>query len=189
MNPPDSRHDLASLRRLWHRWVAVVELFAMRRRGRRRLSPRAYEVLYGEVLAACRGRGEAAAEGERAFYHGLENLVLPWLNLRAFERANWDILFDLLECCRQAERQLGGGGWFAGARWRAVPLFAGAGAGLLFAGFWALRWTTGNQWGSDLFNPLWLAVKNSTAAERLYAAGGGVIAVSIFLVVRLGRRS
>jgi hypothetical protein len=189
MNPPDNTRDLGPLRRLWHRWVPVVELFALRRRGRRRVTPRGYQALYEELLAACRAHGETARNGDRAYYDGLEGLVRPWLNLRAFEKADRDILFDLLERCREADRRMGGsGGRFTGSGWWAVPLYAGAAGGLLLSGFWGLRWLAGNAWDADWLRPLWLAVKNSTTAERLSAVGGVVALFTILMVVRLGRR-
>jgi hypothetical protein len=96
----------------WSRWTAIVELFARRRRSRRRLDPGAYTTLRNELIAACRSLAETERDGElRSYYTALEDTVRPWLSLRVLARTDREILFTLLSRCREVERELTGRRW------------------------------------------------------------------------------
>jgi hypothetical protein len=95
------------LKSQWRAWTAVVELFALRR-TRRRVDPGDYELLYNQLIRACRSRADASDEARRPLYESLENLARPWLTLGSLVRLDREILFDLLIRCRQAELRLHG---------------------------------------------------------------------------------
>ena len=81
--------ELATLKRCWRRWTAVVNLFARRRGARHRVDPRAYDTLHKELLEACRAQEGTADEAGRAFYESLEDLAQPWLSVRVLEAARF----------------------------------------------------------------------------------------------------
>src|SRR3954467_5690149 len=145
MQPVNRLTDLAALRKHWGLWTAVVELFARRRRARRRVNPREYEALHRGLLAACRVLAETGDEGKRPFYQRLEELARPWLAPLVLERTDREILFDLLGRCRGAARALGGGGgWGEVAR----PGLVWALAALAVAGVGFVLWRADWLWGS-----------------------------------------
>jgi hypothetical protein len=98
---------LAALSSRWRRWTAIVEIFASRRRGRSRVNPEAYRALHRDLTRLCQSLAASADEPERVFCRTLESLVQPWLNPGVLARADREILDDLLNRCREAERELG----------------------------------------------------------------------------------
>jgi hypothetical protein len=96
------------LRKLWGRWTAIVEAFALRRPARHGVDPAAYRALRGELIDACRSLAGPAVGEEPGDVEGLEGLVRPWLSPRTLGQADPEILKGLLARCRQVERELGG---------------------------------------------------------------------------------
>jgi hypothetical protein len=174
----------------WRRWVAIVELFALRRPARRRVDRHGYRILHKELLERCRSLAESANEVEASFYRYLESLAQPWLSPAVFVRADQEILLDLLVRCRQADLQLGGRSWGRSiARWVipaiAIPallivLLVLLGA-LDRAGFAVLDRLRG--WSDDL----WFAVSRSTEIQRLFFVGAALVILSIIIVTRTAR--
>jgi hypothetical protein len=174
----------------WRRWVAIVELFALRRPARRRVDRHEYRVLHKELLERCRTLAESANEVETAFYRYLESLAQPWLSPAVFVRADREILLDLLVRCRQADLQLGGRSWVRSIAGWVIPaivisalfvvLLVVLGA-LDRAGFAVLERLRG--WSDDL----WFAVKRSTEIQRLFFVGAVLVVVSIIIVSRTAR--
>src|SRR5438067_612778 len=107
MTGQDMAIEQDALRELWQRWVEVIRLFALRRGRRRWLSERAYQALHQSLIEACRSLASAADGEARAFYERLESIAQPWMALHILERAERDILFDLLQSSQQAGRELG----------------------------------------------------------------------------------
>jgi hypothetical protein len=182
--------EVAALKARWCRWVEVVELFARRRPGRRRVDSREYVVLYNQLIQDCHGLGDSANEVERSFYRYLEGLVRPWLAPGVLARSDRDLLLDLLARCRQAERQLGIRSWTpAVPDWapRAImlSLFAAAGIALFVtgAGGWLSALGRLRGWSDDL----WFAVKYSRDVERLCFVGIVLIVISMFTISRTAR--
>src|SRR4051794_8857333 len=120
--------ELRALQERWHRWTAIVELFARHRRARCRVDEHAYCTLHREVIEGCRALARTADEAKRAFYQDLEALAHPWLTLAVLARENREILFDLLIRCRQAERELCGRPKAPAARGWTVPALAAVAA-------------------------------------------------------------
>ncbi len=187
---PDGLPDVSALRRPWRQWAAAVELFARRRRGRRRVDPRAYQAVHGELLAACRALA-ASCEGEqRARCQRLEEMVRPWMSCRVLELAEAEILLDLLARCRQAERE-----WGLRTRADAARRWLGPGLALLAAlaaaGFLAAtaNWLLLPAWGwlKDWLHVTWLGVKRSSDLELLGVGGVLVVLVAIYVVSRAAR--
>jgi hypothetical protein len=177
--------ELATLRHRWRRWTAVVEMFARRRRARRRVSPRQYQLLRDQLLAACRS---LAAEGpDGGYYRDLQNLVQPWLTCGALEQADGEILAGLLGRCRQVERELGGPAWVSAAgRWAAwglVVLAAAAVPVLLVVAANAVGMPLGEQVGG-WWRLLDHAVRNASDAQRWVAVGFVAVLVGMYLASR-----
>jgi hypothetical protein len=97
---------LRSLRPCWGRWTAVVELFANRRPGRRRVDPQAYLEVHRGLTEACRTSVDRGEEPGPDFFRRLEGLVLPWLDTSVLAKADREILLDLLAPCRDVEKEL-----------------------------------------------------------------------------------
>lgn len=174
----------------WRRWLAIVELFALRRPARRRVDRHEYRVLHKELLERCRSLAESANEVEASFYRYLESLAQPWLSPAVFARADQEILLDLLVRCRQADLQLGGRSWarsIAGwvipaIGWSALFVVVLVALGALDrAGFAVLDRLRG--WSDDL----WFAVKRSTEVERMFFVGAVLLIISIIVVTRTAR--
>jgi hypothetical protein len=182
--------EVAALKARWCRWVEVVELFARRRSGRRRVDSQDYVDLYKELIRDCHELGEAANEVERNFYRYLEDLVRPWLTLSVLARSDRDILLDLLVRCREAERQLGLRSWTRMIpdwvpRAMVLSLFVAIGITLFVAGAGGWHSALGRLrgWSDDV----WFAVRYSSDVERLCFIGIILIVVSIFTISRTAR--
>jgi hypothetical protein len=92
----------------WRRWTGVVAACARRTWSPGLGDARSYADLYQEVMGACREAAAAATGPEREFYEMLGGLVSPWMTLEALTRTERDILGDLLQRSREAERRLSG---------------------------------------------------------------------------------
>jgi hypothetical protein len=182
--------EVVAMKARWCRWVEVVELFARRRAGRRRIDVEGYAVLYKELIQDCRALAESANEVEASFYRYLEDLVRPWMDPGVLARSDRDILLDLLVRCRQAERQLGIRTWLRSIpdwapRALVMSLVAAAGITLFVAGAggWLAALDRLRGWSDDV----WFAVRNSSDVERLCVIGIVMTIVSIFTVQRTAR--
>lgn len=176
-----------ALRASWHRWTAIVALFARRRLARRRVDPRAYKTLHQGLLAACRSLAGSAGEESRAYYEGLEVLAHPWLSPKTLARADPEILDSLLARCRQVEAELGG-------RRRPSAALGGALKALLLAsalvGLILLPWAAGVEMAPALdqargwSDVLWFAVRRSSDMQKLALVTVLVILASVYGVSR-----
>jgi hypothetical protein len=177
----------AALRDTWCRWTEVVELFAGRRRARRRISPAWYQALRRQLLDGCRSRALDTDEVGRAFYQTLENLVQPWMTPQTLEQAEGEILHDLLDRCGQMEQSLGGRRWSrSGWRW-AVVLLLLVGVGLVGG---LLAWNVDGVWSPlvDRLGGWWRAargvVERSSATERWIVGGAVLVLFGMYWVTR-----
>ncbi len=98
----------ATLRRRWRRWLRAVALYSGRGWAVGSADPAAYGELHGQLLAACERLAETGGPAERQFYEALTELVRPWVSPAVFARTERDLLADLWERCRAADRRLRG---------------------------------------------------------------------------------
>jgi hypothetical protein len=164
---------LAVLGPQWRRWTAVVARQA-KRRGGSRLSPTDYDALYRELLAACRALAKMGDIDQQPYARRLEALVRPWLAARAFDRADPDILFDLLAQCRRIDRELNGRDWGAVARaWLRPAVACLTGAALMAMVLLALSWVPQplDDWLRHEWWVVRVAVQESTDIQRFLAVG------------------
>jgi hypothetical protein len=182
--------DRRVLQKCWGQWTEIIELFALRRRARKRLDPRAYVELHRELTERCRVLARSSNDVEAAFYRYLEDLVQPWLDLAILTRCERDILFDLLIRCRQIETQLGGRSWF-----RSVPAWCPPALVamfffaimLLWMGRFSILLTTILNHARDWSDDLYLRAIHSSDAERLFLIGCILVAISIYAVSRTAK--
>ena len=179
-----------ALRRRFSRWAAIVELFARGRPARKRVDPQAYVTLHRELIASCRVLAASANEVEADSYRYLEDLAQPWLDLAVLDRADRDILFDLLIRCKHVQSQLGGRSWIRVLRAWGTPVFLGASflaIMLLCMGRFSVVLSTmldrARNWSDDLY----IRVNHSTDLERLFVVGLVLIMVTIYAVSRIPR--
>jgi len=182
-----------ALRRRFSRWAAIVELFARGRPARKRVDPQAYVTLHRELIASCRVLAASANEVEAVSYRYLEDLAQPWLDLAVLDRADRadrNILFDLLFRCKHVQAQLGGRSWIRVLRAWGTPFFLGASflaIMLLCMGRFSVVLSTmldrARNWSYDLS----IRVNHSTDLERLFVVGLVLIMVTIYAVLRTAR--
>lgn len=174
-----------ALRRHWHLWTEVVGMFAQGRQARRRIDPRAYESLHRELIADCRAAAENAGADRRPYYDGLESMVRPWLTVWVLGQADREILSNLYRQCDTIDRELHGGrrgvlghpGLHRLAAALAVVIL-----GTLTAAALSLYWEPIQNWVEDVCRAIRIAIKQSTIAQQLIAAGIGVSLLAMFWV-------
>jgi len=179
-----------ALGRCFHRWAANVDLFARRKAARKRVDPKAYVALHRELILHCRALAASGNEVEAVFYRYLEDLARPWLDPAVLDRADRDILFDLLIRCQQVEEQLRGRSWNRVLRTWGVPLFLGAfffAIMLLCMGRFSVVLSTILNGTRSWSDELYFHVIHSTDAERLFVAGLVLTMVTIYVVSRTAR--
>ncbi len=178
--------DAIALRKHLDRWLSIVELYARRRPGRRRVEPAAYAALHRALLAACRAPGT----WEPARREALDRLVAPWLSTVTLARADRELLADLLARLRALQRELGGRRHPAGALVRgARGALTAAGATALAAALVAasgLGPETVAGLPSEAGRMIRLASRAAGvgAVERWGALAAAAIAASVFLASR-----
>jgi hypothetical protein len=180
-----------ALRCCFHRWAANVELFALRKRTRKRVDGHTYVALHGELIAKCRAAAAAANEVEAAFYRYIEDLAQPWLAPSALERADREILFDLLMRCRQIDQELGGRPWASYRRAAVAPFLV-----IFFAFALLPLWRVKSSgalatildrarfWTVELSHE----VNGAGDSQMLILIGSGLLIVAIWLVFRAARQ-
>jgi hypothetical protein len=191
MNAPGGTPDLDTLKKNWRRWTAIVDMFARRKRARLHVDAANYSTLHQQVVEACRSLAERVEAPRRVFYQHLEQVAGPWLNLRILEHGEKEILFDLMERCRQAEKELGGRGRAAAIR-RALPgvlLFAAVAGLVLLAALASGWWTPVLAKIREWFGEVWFAVQHASLLQRAVAASVIVtLAAGYFLWHTTARR-
>jgi hypothetical protein len=187
MGRSNERADLAALTRRWRQWTAVVELFARRRRARRRVNPAAYERLHRELLASCRSLAATANGSRGPLCRNLEALVGPWLTPEALERADGELRVDLLKRCRQSEREFGGRAWV----WprAAPPVLLLTLTAVLGASAVAVRWLVLPSWPwiEDGLRQVWFAFRTANDVERALTVGVLLTVIAMLLIWRAAR--
>jgi hypothetical protein len=165
-------------------------LFARRHRACRRVDPRAYGILHKELITSCRSLAASASDVDGDLYRYLEALVQPWLSPLVLARAEREILLELVDRCREVEREFGSRFW--PLPFPLVVLLA------LFLSFFVFLWILGRGItaapASTVLNALrsvsddvWYAVTLSSDFERLCFAAVVLMVVSIAAVLRTAR--
>lgn len=177
------RHEAkrrGEMRRCLARWREVVEGYARGRRG----DPGMYAGLHGELLLRCRALSEECGEEHKALCEEVEKLVRPWLSSAALIQAKQDILLEMLQRCRQAERRLGRPSWLeVGRQWLRPALATVMGGTVLGVLVWAtVRWWLPLR---SLFKgtryEIRIALERLGTSERWML--GGAIAIVLAMVV------
>jgi hypothetical protein len=181
--------ETIALKIRWRRWVKIIGLYARKRPARRRVDPRAYSILHKELIASCRSLAASANE-DAAIYRYIEDIVQPWLSPVVLERADREILLDLLVCCQQVERAFIG-------RHRSLPLPLVLVLALVVSSF-VFLWTLdrGLTAGAaqtvlsrlrSILDDVWCAATWSSDAQRLAFVTVVLVIVSIVNVSRTAR--
>jgi hypothetical protein len=186
---PREHQDL--LKDSWSRWTQIVELFALRRSGRRRVDPQAYSDLRSRLMATCRALAESATDAERrAYYTALEETVRPWLNPNVIGRTDHEILSALLSRCHEVEQELTGRRrtvWRGPSRSLPV-LFTFAGA-VVFGLVWVLLefGRPALEAAYDAVDTAWFNITRLSSFYLLSAIAIIIIAVAIYMASRTTR--
>jgi hypothetical protein len=191
MKGDTSKSDPDVLRDCWHRWTAIVELFARGRGSRHRLDACAYADLRRELIAVCRSLAQADGP-ERRFYAGLEETVNPWLYLRVFESADKEILAGLLLRCREVERKLNGTqsrlAWLR--HWRPTMAIVAGGAviGSVVWHLLAMADLPVIYTLRDSADTIWLTIKSTDDWQKGCAIAVLVVVGAMFIVSRSAKK-
>jgi hypothetical protein len=186
MTRRDEPKKRGELRRRLERWRGVVERYA---RGLR-ADPRKYAAAHGQLLQYCRKMAQTSGEEQKIFYEEVEQVVRPWINVQALIQADKELLVEMLQRCRKAEYELGGGPWLkARLHWRRPVLMVLAG-GVSLA---ILAWATMRWWlllkstfkGARL--QITLALDRLGVIERWMVGGTIAIIVAMFLLSRTAK--
>jgi hypothetical protein len=181
------RTDFDVLRDCWGRWTEILSLFARRRPARCRLDPCAYAALHKELIAACRSLAEAD-DPERAFYASLEETIKPWLNLRALERTDREILTGLALHCREVERKLSGRKWRLAWPRQGGPAMAIVAGGAVLGGFlWLLLPVASLSvliTLRDAIDLAWLTIKFADNWQKACVSAVMVVVAAMYIVSR-----
>ena len=183
------RTDREVLRDCWCRWTAILSLFARGGPARRRLDPCAYAALHKELIAACRSLAEADGP-EQAFFASLEETVKPWLNLRALDRSDREILTGLVLHCREVERKLSGRKWRPALPRHLGPAMAIVAGGAVIGG---LVWLFPRGGLSvlnhlrDAFDTIWLTIKYADDWQKACVFAVIVVVAAMYIVSRSAR--
>jgi hypothetical protein len=191
MTGRDSAAGRSALRELWYEWTSVVEQFARRRGGRRWRRGGAYRALHQDLLRVCNSLAGADDRKARVFYGKLEYLARPWLTPWVLDQADREVLFDLLEHCQRAGREMGGPPWRRVARgWVRRGLVLAAFA----VGFALLAWGGEPMWAplleraKDTARSVRWAIKQQAVPDWWWLGFGGLATlVTIWVVVRAAR--
>jgi serine/threonine protein kinase len=97
----------ADLKRLWRIWTQVIVAIALRQPSRH-VDAEGYEILYRDLVGACRCSRDADDAGDPRLYEKLLTLAEPWLTIKSVLDLNQELAFDLMIHCRQAELELHG---------------------------------------------------------------------------------
>jgi hypothetical protein len=189
MKPQVTPPELATLRRHWSQWTALVALHARQRRGAWVVDPQEYQALHRELLVACRALGGAAG-ARREFYLRLEELARPWLTSQALEQADRELLLGLLARCQQVEKELQrSSGLGADLRWAvAVVALSGAVAvGILLVWNAGWAWAPAQEWLRGWWQKLVLMARDTGEAWWWFVAGVLVALGAIVVAWRSGR--
>jgi hypothetical protein len=190
MSQHEQSPEKIALRRCWGRWTRVVDLFARRKRARKQVDEQEYVKLHHELVQKCRLMADSVNDEDSSFYRYLEELAEPWLHLSVLERAERDILFDLLVRSRQAKDRLRGRSrigefpiWIVLVP--VIPLFFSI--MLLWMRdiplFYGLSLDRVRGW-SDV---LWYNVMHASSSQWLFFAGCALVGISIYFVTRTAR--
>jgi serine/threonine protein kinase len=90
----------------WSRWTTTVGLFARGRGSRKPADAEDFKVLRDQLLATVRERAAEAQGPDAEFYLRLEELILPWVELRSLAREERDMLEQLHALCVRVEQIL-----------------------------------------------------------------------------------
>jgi hypothetical protein len=179
----------ANLGQLWRQWLAIIELFARQGRTHSQVDPKNYLILHRGLIATCRALARDLDNPKREIYERMDRLVSPWLSVGALEKADREILNDLLLVCRVIDRQLGGrrGGTVV-RRCVALVLVALIATGSLLLvpkvdGITSpyLDWAKGR-----LLEARWV-ITHSDGMAWLFVGGAVVTVLAIYLVSRTAR--
>lgn len=110
--------EISELRTLFSRWIKLLDIFARKRKVRRRMNFQDYEALYSLLLHSCRLQAEQSEGDRRIFFQEMASLIEPWLTLHTFESGKHRILMNLLEQCREIEQILSGRKNLGPSLWR-----------------------------------------------------------------------
>ncbi len=178
------------------RWTRIVRLFATRDERRYRIDPDEYLELYDGLLELCRTASDSERAADSAPCEEIRKLVAPWIGLDSLSRADREITAGLLAQCRSI-RQVLDKQSRPRAHWRiARLLLMGLGCvaavalgmrlvAMLGPSLWSAAAATITRWSEPVFLTIGLASRE----QQLLLSGALVLASTMALVWRAGRRS
>jgi hypothetical protein len=168
--------------------MGFVEAIARDRSARLHADRHEYQTLHERLIA----RGEVLANSGSDDIRSIAQEVLataqPWLSPQTLEKADGEILLDLLAHCRRIERDLHGRG--RAVRGTARPVLLCIAAAALSFVLLSIAWGRWSEFADTLYygtRGLWHAVLRADDLQKLYALGAVLILISIYNVSRVAR--
>jgi hypothetical protein len=133
---------------------------------------------------------QVSVEEKKTFYEEIEQVIRPWLNVEALIQADKEILVEMLQRCRRAERVLSGRPWLrVNRRWLKPVLMVLAGALSLAVLTWAaVRWQLLLQ---STFKgaryQITVGIDRMGVSERWMAGGTIAVIVAMILLSRTAK--
>jgi hypothetical protein len=181
----------AALAKDWRRWMSFVEAIAARRRSSQLpVDRREYETLHHRLITMTKELAGSDNEAIKTVCREIEAMVGPWMSVVTLEKADGEILSDLLAHCRRIAGELEGSNSRGAGRRALKPLLlfvipaAVAFVALWFARGDVLQLATGVE---NTARMLWRSFWRLSELEQLLGFGVILILVSIYNVSRAAR--
>lgn len=180
--PPDG---LEGLRIGLRRWTDVVEACARGRSWSRQIDVEGFTRLRRDLVETSVALAEVLEPDRRVYLLGVADLVKPWVTPCALQRAQPEVLKELLVRCRQIEPALASGR--RRLRWPTVPRSTLRAAALLLPAVAVLLLfhATFSSFWTDLetgFTMVRLFLLRVVGIHLLTIIAGSLIAISVLLV-------
>jgi hypothetical protein len=178
----------AALAKDLRRWMGCVEAIARDRSARLHLDRHAYQTLHERVIAQAQVLVGSGSGDIRSIAQEVVATVQPWISPLTLEKADGEILSDLLDRCRRIERALLGRrrAMRGTARRVLLCIVAAAVAFVLLS----IAWGHESKFANTLYygtRRLWDSIVRADDLQKLYALGTVLILISIYNVSKVAR--
>jgi hypothetical protein len=106
MRAPSNRLPLSDVRRLWGRWMLVIQRCLRPGWMRKKVSGHDYERLHADLMKQCYLYLQSDELVQRHVFQQIYTVLAPWTSLATMREANPQLLATLLPQCEELEQEL-----------------------------------------------------------------------------------